>query len=286
VAANSTQRYTWKAAPAAVWYELYVTRNGSILADKWFALSNSVVDSATGNFAVDVSGHGSGAYQWWVRGWSPDGFGTWSGSLSFEMPLQPPGATTLRGPAGVVSESAPTFRWDTVGGATWYQVWINKEGQYYYSTWVQGTTNWTPSWDMQQYPGSYEWCVRTWNSDGYGPWSQSAAFTIPAPLAPASLSGKWLQYKLLNCTLCDYEYYYFSGSGVTWYEKGTTPILNGSYVYSRTAGGTGTLEIWWSDGGHEALYLEWWAQGSGQIQHWLVENGTWGYVGRDQFYYY
>ena len=86
VATNSTQRYTWKADPAATWYELYVARNGGAFADKWFTLSDSVVDSATGNFAVDVGGHSAGNYQWWVRGWGPDGMGTWSSSLTFQVP--------------------------------------------------------------------------------------------------------------------------------------------------------------------------------------------------------
>jgi hypothetical protein len=86
VAAGSTQRYTWKADAAATWYELYVLRNGSAFGDHWYTLTDSVVDSATGNFAVDMSGHTSGSYQWWVRGWGPDGVGPWSGNLSFLVP--------------------------------------------------------------------------------------------------------------------------------------------------------------------------------------------------------
>jgi hypothetical protein len=86
VAAGSTQRYTWKADAAATWYELYVNRSGSVFCDKWYTLTNSVVDSATGDFAVDLTGHGTGTYQWWVRGWGPDGLGTWSTNLTFQIP--------------------------------------------------------------------------------------------------------------------------------------------------------------------------------------------------------
>jgi hypothetical protein len=86
VAAGSTQRYTWIADAAATWYELYVARNGSAFGDHWYTLTDSVVDSATGSFAVDVSGHTSASYQWWVRGWGPDGLGTWSASLTFQVP--------------------------------------------------------------------------------------------------------------------------------------------------------------------------------------------------------
>ena len=86
VMAGSTQRYTWKADAAATWYELYVSSGGSVFCDQWYTLTNSVVDSTTGNFAVDVNGHGSGTYQWWVRAWGPDGYGPWGDSLSFRVP--------------------------------------------------------------------------------------------------------------------------------------------------------------------------------------------------------
>ena len=84
--ANVTQRYTWKTDPAAAWYELYITRNGSLFLDQWFSLTNSVVDSATGDFVVDVSGGGSASYRWSVRAWSPDGYGAWSDAMSFQIP--------------------------------------------------------------------------------------------------------------------------------------------------------------------------------------------------------
>jgi hypothetical protein len=83
VIGSPTQRYTWQADPSVTQYELYITRNGGAFFDRWYASTNSLVDIATGNFAVDVSGLGAGSYQWWVRGWSPDGLGTWSDGLNF-----------------------------------------------------------------------------------------------------------------------------------------------------------------------------------------------------------
>ena len=59
---SSTRRYVWQADPAATWYELYVTHNGSVFCDQWYASTNSLVDIATGNFAVDVIGHGGGTH--------------------------------------------------------------------------------------------------------------------------------------------------------------------------------------------------------------------------------
>jgi hypothetical protein len=67
---------------------LYVQQNGSLFRDHWYTLTDSVVDIATGNFAVDVSGHTTGSYQWWVLGWGPDGTGAWSQQpgLTFQVP--------------------------------------------------------------------------------------------------------------------------------------------------------------------------------------------------------
>jgi hypothetical protein len=85
VVSGSTQLYTWQADPAATWYELQVTLNGSAFSDQWYTLTNSVADTNSGNFAVDVAGHTAGTYQWWVRGWGPDGMGIWSGPDSFTV---------------------------------------------------------------------------------------------------------------------------------------------------------------------------------------------------------
>ena len=84
--AGANQRYTWKTDPAATMYELYISKDGQLFLAKWFTLADSVVDITTGSFAVDVGGHSTGAYQWWVQGWSPDGYGSWSDSLRFQIP--------------------------------------------------------------------------------------------------------------------------------------------------------------------------------------------------------
>ena len=54
--------------------------------DQWVNSTNSLLNRATGNFAVDVDGHTAGTYQWWVRGYSPDGLGAWSGGVNFQTP--------------------------------------------------------------------------------------------------------------------------------------------------------------------------------------------------------
>jgi sulfur relay (sulfurtransferase) complex TusBCD TusD component (DsrE family) len=190
--AGSTQSYTWKADPAATWYELYVSCNGRAFYDKWFTLSNSIVDSSTGDFAVDVSGHNAGSYQWWVRGWSPDGSGPWSSAGSFTIAI--PGPVTLLTPTNNASfqERRPEFSWSSAApAAAWYNLWIARDGSTYLDQWIEGATNWTPTNDMPG--GTYTWAVQAWNSAGLGPWSQIATFTnqvaVPTNIVQISPSG-------------------------------------------------------------------------------------------------
>ena len=175
VAPAASQRYTWQADSLASWYELAIDKDGQSFFDQWFTLSNSVVNPATGQFAVDVSQRAMGTYQWRVRGWNSSGYGQWSGSQTFTE-----GATTLLAPAGTATSASPVFTWSAVSGVTWYQVWIGRNGAFYNSTWVEGANTWTPTSSLPQ-AGQYEWWVQTWNSDGYGPWSGPAYFTVPQP---------------------------------------------------------------------------------------------------------
>ena len=186
---GSTQRYTWKADQSAVWYELYIAKDGLLFADRWFNLTNSVVDIATGNFAVDVSGHGPGAYQWWVRGWSPDGIGPWSSAGSFSI-----GAVTLLAPSNsaVLQTRRPQLSWsqsDPV--ATWFRLFITRAGFAYLDQWIEATNNWTATTDLPG--GDYVWYVQAWSPAGAGPWSGGSTFTIqtavPSLITEVSPSG-------------------------------------------------------------------------------------------------
>jgi hypothetical protein len=72
----------------------------------------------------------------------------------------------------------PSFTWSAMASATWYQIWINRNGQTYETRWVSGATTWTPS--VNGLPGgSYQWWVRPWSpATGCGAWAGPASFTI------------------------------------------------------------------------------------------------------------
>jgi hypothetical protein len=89
--------------------------------------------------------------------------------MTMVIPSYLPGATTLFSPVGGEWLTNPVFTWTAVSNASWYQIYIRKDWNYYYSTWLQGT-NWQASWDLSAEYGNYEWSVIAWNEDGLGPW--------------------------------------------------------------------------------------------------------------------
>jgi hypothetical protein len=96
------------------------------------------------------------------------------------VPSGPPGTADPLAPLGVVSNTRrPAFSWTTGARAEWYYVEIKKDGGAYYKKWFTGT-DWTPTWDLA--PGDYAWQVRTWNPEGFGPWSPIAMFDLPAKI--------------------------------------------------------------------------------------------------------
>ena len=178
-----TPQFTWGTVDGATWYQLFIRQEDGW---KWaFWVQTNTWTSTNYEFE-------NGTYQWWVQAWKPAGGASkWSESMSFAVDvasLVPPAATTLRKPTGTVTDARPTFAWDVVVGATWYHVWIARDGVRHYDKWVQGTS-WTPDWDMTDYPGAYEWWVQTWGPGGYGEWSSAATFSVS--IATLTVTGVW-----------------------------------------------------------------------------------------------
>jgi hypothetical protein len=266
VAASSTQRYTWKADPAAAWYELYVARNGSAFCDTWFASGNSVVDSATGNFAVDVSGHTAGNYQWLVRGYGSDGLGPWSSLGSFAMaPPPPPGPVSLLVPVNNANLQArrPQFTWmQSSPMADWYCLSLTRNGIKYLDQWTQGTASWIPATDLPA--GAYSWSVLPWSAAGYGPLSTSFAFTIPAAVPGAITLVSPTGSVAAGSTQ---RYTWKAEAAASWYELYVT--RNGSGFCDKwiasgdsvVAGATGNFAV--DVSGHTGGAYQWWVRGWG-----------------------
>jgi len=176
--ASASVDYQWAADNRAVWYQLWSGRNGAGFHQQWYSAA-TVVSGATAT--ATVGNHMWGEHQWYVRGWGPDGLGSWS---------QPGGQFVFGQPAFLVG-AADVLTWDELSaGANWYQVWINdvtgggrvKERAWWFP--IGDTTPVTGGRSVDLNPnlstGDYEWTIRAWSSTfGQGPWSDADTFSVP-----------------------------------------------------------------------------------------------------------
>jgi subtilisin family serine protease len=171
---SPSQTYNWNAESCATWYELAIGHGGGIFLDHWYQPSD--LTSQGGQLSISIDGHTGGTYTWWVRGWSSDDMGPWSGPATFQIP--PPGTVSLLSPADnstVLSATPLTLSWSASNpSALWYWVWVSRGNAMYLSQWTQDTSlslpNGVPS-------GTYTWWVEPWNFQGLGAWSSAGHFT-------------------------------------------------------------------------------------------------------------
>ena len=109
--------------------------------------------------------------------------------------LRNSGETNLYNPSSTISDNTPTYSWQKVTDATWYRVYVNNSsGNNVYDKWLSSsdyscsgsTCSYTPSTILAS--GTYTWWAQTWNSYGYGPWSNSKNFTVSGCVIPGKAS--------------------------------------------------------------------------------------------------
>lgn len=168
--------YLWDVDPCASHYQLWIGLDGK----KFHAAWHETGLLPPGTVSETISGHVFGEYTWWIRGWGPDGMGTWTGPVDFSV-----GKPQPLGPSGAVA-SPVYFAWDDdcTAQASWYHFWVTRNGKKY---WVQ----WVPAGDTGQCapgvrcldgmtvePGNYTWWMRSYIAGGMGPWSKGTEFLV------------------------------------------------------------------------------------------------------------
>ena len=111
--------------------------------------------------------------------------------MNFSLPIvTPPGVATLVSPNGGITDTTPTYTWNTVNAASWYYLWVsrvNNDGSFttVHSKWYESsaacsgaTCSITPA-GVTLTSGNYRWWIQTWNDGGYGPWSTKMDFSLP-----------------------------------------------------------------------------------------------------------
>ncbi len=163
--------FSWTPVIGATHYRIHIFRNGSFYQQHWIA--NAETWTAPTDWPI-------GSYRWWVQPWaSVTGHGSWSPPADFSIPLRRPVLPPLPiSPAGSLADTRrPAFSWDAVAQATWYRLYVSRDGSAVLDQWIQGATHYTPGFDLRA--GDYRWWVAGWGPDGLGPWSGATAFTLP-----------------------------------------------------------------------------------------------------------
>jgi hypothetical protein len=183
---DPTPTYIWNAVSGATWYRLWVNDATGNRIQKWYTASEVGCASGIATCSVTPTTDVGGSCQWWVQTYNSAGFGPWSDPLSFTVP--PPPAATLVSPFGDINDPTPTYIWNAVSAATWYRLWVNEATVNRIQKWYTaseagcasgtGTCSVTPTTGVG---GSCRWWVQTYNSAGFGPWSDPLSFTVPRP---------------------------------------------------------------------------------------------------------
>jgi hypothetical protein len=189
---TNTPTFTWNAVTTATWYYLWVNDAASSpKIQQWYTAAQAGCASGTGTCSVtSPSVLAQGAARWWIQTWNSAAYGPWSDGMPFTVSGSLPGAATLVLPSGAISTRNPTYTWNAVPNATWYYLWVNDSTGTQIATWYAaaqagcasgtGTCSVTPSVALAS--GSAQWWIQTWNSAGYGPWSDGMAFTVAEPV--------------------------------------------------------------------------------------------------------
>jgi hypothetical protein len=183
---DPTPIYTWNPVSNATWYCLYVNDSTGNKINQWYAAADAGCADGVGTCTVTPTTEVRGAGQWWVRTYNSGGLGAWSSGMSFTAPTPTaPSAATQVSPTGAISDTTPTYTWNPVASANWYQLWVGDASGTKINQWYAaadagcadgvGTCSVTPS---TMVLGPMNWYIQTYNSGGLGPWSSGMSFTV------------------------------------------------------------------------------------------------------------
>ncbi len=190
--ATSTPGFSWSAAPLASYYLVRITDGyGGASTDVWYTPAQANCVSAAGACAVTAPrALMPGLVSWQVLTWNPYGYGHWSPVVSAVVGVDDPSVPTpaQSGPVGPIATRTPTYAWDAVQGATWYELSVTDASGVVRESWYApadvcpaASCGVTPNVRLPIGPAT--WMVRAWRATGAGVWSASRGFE-PADAAP------------------------------------------------------------------------------------------------------
>jgi hypothetical protein len=281
---DNTPTYTWNAVSGATWYYLWVygPTSDAYVIQQWFSASSagcsSGICSVTPSTALFLGDH-----DWWIRTWNAAGNGPWSSRGDFSVvSSSPPVAATLVSPINnaVTADNTPTYTWNAVNGSTWYYLWVDLQGggnvikQWYTAAGAgcpSGTGTCSVTHATVLADGNHDWWIKTWNSNGNGPWSSRGDFSVATsvPAAPTLIypTGG------VDTPSSNPNFQWNAVSGATWYYiwvDGPTGFLYTQWVTATQAGcptGTGTCAFGPTQTLTQTGTHKWWVKGWNATGH-------------------
>jgi formylglycine-generating enzyme required for sulfatase activity len=250
---TATPTYTWYAVSNATHYQLHVDGSGT-----WYTAAAAGCGSGTGTCSITGSAVAPGSHTWYVQTYNSYGVGAWSSGMGFiaQTGGGVPGAATLISPTGTITDTTPTYTWNAVSNASYYQLHVNGSGTWYPASAVgcssgTGTCSFTGSTLAN---GSYTWYVQTYNIYGVGAWSSGMGFTVSTGggvpdaatlISPTGIITTTTPTYVWNAVSNASYYYLYNGTASTWYTasqagcgSGTgtcsftgSTLANGSYTW-------------------------------------------------------
>jgi len=193
--------FTWNTVSNATAYLLWVGKaDYTPLYQEWLWAGAPVCTNHPGTCAQTPSLNlPEGDYLWNVRPYGPGGLGSWGTGAAFTINTTAPGLVTLNTPNNVLTVFSPTFTWNNLSAAEWYNVWIGDPAvtTSYHTQWYNksdicsGGTCTLNIPTLNLVNGAYLWNVQAANPAGIGVWTAAGkAFSVnvPTPAAPGGLS--------------------------------------------------------------------------------------------------
>ena len=187
--ATNSPTYIWKAVPSSTWYYLWVNDSTGTRITQWYTASQAGCPSGTGTCsATPAVALANGSGTWWIQTWSDAGYGPWSTAMNFNVNpcLSAPPAATLVFPSDTIANATPTYTWNAVPCSTSYYLEVNDSTGIRITQWYTaseagcpsgtGTCSITPTTPLA--PGGGNWWIQTWDSQGYGPWSDARSYNV------------------------------------------------------------------------------------------------------------
>jgi hypothetical protein len=201
---TTTPAFSWTADGSAAYYALSVSDvSAGSPAITWYTPSGAGCPLGGTCTVAAPKSLTAGLVRWMVLTWNPIGYGPWSPTMNTVVDIADPAVPNPvpGGPSGPIGTRTPTYTWNAISNASWYQLSITDAlgvvREFWYSpsqSCVSAPCSVTPN--VLLAIGPAQWKVRAWRTSGAGAWTAPFSFeaadsapgtaTLVSPLSPVT----------------------------------------------------------------------------------------------------